>query len=477
MRFFSSDKNESNDDDQSNVDVQNRAEDLNPDQAHDEHPERVSSDPVSVPQQRSGSPWADAPGTAQDDADAELADAERADGSAEQPPFHEPSAQPTAFGASTVGGAVAASAMANPQNDAWDVTDRDTDAASGVADDRSVAPGDGVVTDEASPWAGGLDGRTDQRTGSDAAGFDEARRDEARSDAAGFDEARSDEVRSNEDRRDVDAAMDDRGTFDDPRLRDELADTGGPDPTPPDVAVETDTVTTYGPDGTATSEETRAGADADRAGDEPALRDEGGFDDPTAVDPATRQPLDTDTDVNRDTDVDRDTFDDRGIATDRDTAADSDAVPAAAGVAAGAAAGATAGAVAAHRAADRATGADTTDIEARDTAVTPGAGGDTERPTGDRKPGTVAAPNLGSLFGESDAQTFHDRWRDVQLRFVDSPRDATNEAAALLDEAVDKLSANLRSQKDSLMHDSDDTEQLRVQLRGYRDMINRILDL
>jgi hypothetical protein len=60
---------------------------------------------------------------------------------------------------------------------------------------------------------------------------------------------------------------------------------------------------------------------------------------------------------------------------------------------------------------------------------------------------------------------------------VDSPRDATNDAAALLDEAVDKLSASLRRQKDSLMQDSDDTEQLRVQLRGYRDMINRILDL
>jgi hypothetical protein len=89
----------------------------------------------------------------------------------------------------------------------------------------------------------------------------------------------------------------------------------------------------------------------------------------------------------------------------------------------------------------------------------------------------VTAPDLGSLFGESDAQTFRERWREVQLRFVDSPREATNDAAGLLDEAVEKLSTNLRTQKDSLMQDSDDTEQLRVQLRGYRDMINRILDL
>jgi hypothetical protein len=436
MRFFSSDRNESNDD-QSNVDVQNRAEEVNPDQAHDEHPERVSSDPIPVPQQRTGSPWADAPGTPADEsADAELADTERADGTEEPPPFHEPSPQPTAFGASTVGGAVAASAMANPQNDRWDVTDRDTDAASGVADDRSVAPGDGAVTDEASPWATGPDGGTAERTdrGDRPAGFGEERGDH------------------------VDAALEDRGTFDDPHVRDELADTGGPDPTPPDAAVETGTMTTFQPDGTMTTtdqtDRTEPGVDTDRVEGEPALRDEGTFEDPTAVDPATRQPLDTG----------RDTVEDRDGATGS--------------VAAGAAAGAAAGTMAA----DRSTRTDIRDLDAMDTtgpaetsapATDAGTGGHHAA----SMPGSVVAPDLGSLFGASDSQTFHERWREVQLRFVDSPKDATSDAAALLDEAVEKLSANLRAQKDSLKQDSDDTEQLRVQLRGYRDMINRILDL
>jgi hypothetical protein len=59
MRFFSNDSKDS-DDDQSNVDVQTRADEPNADQAHD-HPERVQSEPVPVPQQRTGSPWADAP--------------------------------------------------------------------------------------------------------------------------------------------------------------------------------------------------------------------------------------------------------------------------------------------------------------------------------------------------------------------------------------------------------------------------------
>src|SRR6185436_7526370 len=80
----------------------------------------------AVPQQRPGSPWDDRPG---DTTDA----------------VHDPAPQPTAFGAATPGGAVAASAAAGPYDDPDHDTHRSTDAASGVADDRSVAPGDGVL--------------------------------------------------------------------------------------------------------------------------------------------------------------------------------------------------------------------------------------------------------------------------------------------------------------------------------------------
>jgi len=66
MRFFSNDSDDARD--QSNVDVQTRNEQINDDQAHgDVNPDHVQSDPVAVPQQRSGSPWSDAPGTAADD--------------------------------------------------------------------------------------------------------------------------------------------------------------------------------------------------------------------------------------------------------------------------------------------------------------------------------------------------------------------------------------------------------------------------
>jgi hypothetical protein len=81
------------------------------------------------------------------------------------------------------------------------------------------------------------------------------------------------------------------------------------------------------------------------------------------------------------------------------------------------------------------------------------------------------------FFPAADIRGLKDRWREVQLRFVDDPKDATAEAAKLVDEAVDKLSNALRDQRGSLAKGSDDTEQLRVELRSYRDILDRLLGL
>ena len=386
MRFFSNDKDSR--DDQPAVEVQERVEQA-PDQPHGEHPERVSSDPVSVPQQRPGSPWSSTP-DAPEATGARPVTPGQADSGIE---FHEPAPQPTAFGASTVGGAVAASAMANPQNDTWSATARDSAADSFVGDDRTVAPGDGVVHDRA-----GAAG--DRVIDNDAP-------------VAG---TRPADV--------VDVALDDQGNFDDPHVRG--ADSGTrEDPTPPD-ARRTD-IADGGTDGAGggavagtAAAGTLAGAtvagaaagrrDDDRtgthrtdtgrtdAGRDTVLKDDGTFEAPRAVDPATERPLD-----------------------------------------------------------------------------------------GQSAPGTVpvaaastsaVSPATGSLFDRDDATSFQERWRDVQLRFVDSPKEATAEAAGLLDEAVDRLAASLRAQKNRLAGDgTEDTEKLRIELRGYRDMLNRLLDL
>lgn len=195
--------------------------------------------------------------------------------------------------------------------------------------------------------------------------------------------------------------------------------------TSPDATADGDT-TSYRPDGTviatgATAAPLATGprfttdtGTTDTSTADAALKDDGGFHDPQAVDPATDKPLES---------------------QDTGAAVAPPAVP-----------------VAADKRAD---------------TVTTGT-----------KPGAVTAPEVGALFAKDDAQALQERWRDVQLRFVDSPRDATSEAAGLVDEAVEKLTASLRSQKDALSGDNgEDTEKLRVELRGYRDMLNRILGL
>ena len=110
--------------------------------------------------------------------------------------------------------------------------------------------------------------------------------------------------------------------------------------------------------------------------------------------------------------------------------------------------------------------------------VDPATGNSMETPVPVAAPAPTPAPasaGTGRFFPDGDS--FTDRFRDVQLRFVDSPKEATAEAAALIDEAVDKLAGALRAQKSSLAGGSDDTEQLRVELRGYRELLNRLLAL
>ncbi|WP_341717330.1 hypothetical protein QQG74_26090 [Micromonospora sp. FIMYZ51] len=93
-------------------------------------------------------------------------------------------------------------------------------------------------------------------------------------------------------------------------------------------------------------------------------------------------------------------------------------------------------------------------------------------------PATVPA-GAATLFDETTAQGFRDRWRDVQLRFVDDPRAAAGEAQSLVDEAMQALSAALAEHKKKLggwqEAGSTDTEQLRVAVRGYRDFLDRVL--
>jgi hypothetical protein len=195
---------------------------------------------------------------------------------------------------------------------------------------------------------------------------------------------------------------------------------GTRDDSPVDLALDDDrdraTATTYGPDGTVNST------------DEPALRDEGTFDSPTVVEPATGEPV-----------------------TSADSSADagSDSSPASA--------------------------PETAREETSEPVVAPVPVTPAPAAASSSSPTSASATDGDRFFPDGDGLA--DRFRDIQLRFVDSPKEATAEAAGLVDEALDKLTAALKGRRESMASNSEDTEQLRVELRGYRELLNRVLGL
>jgi hypothetical protein len=91
---------------------------------------------------------------------------------------------------------------------------------------------------------------------------------------------------------------------------------------------------------------------------------------------------------------------------------------------------------------------------------------------------TAVEEPIAGLWGEETAQGYRDRWREVQLRFIDDPSAAAREANQLVEEAVGALTAELSRQKESLSGWSgEDTEQLRAVVRRHRDFLDRLLGL
>ncbi|WP_435207248.1 hypothetical protein [Micromonospora sp. bgisy143] len=111
--------------------------------------------------------------------------------------------------------------------------------------------------------------------------------------------------------------------------------------------------------------------------------------------------------------------------------------------------------------------------------TTEGVGGSLESAGTSRPAGSTVATDAATLLDGDTAQGFRDRWRDVQLRFVDDPHAAAGEAQALVEEAIQALASALAAQKNTLGGWQDagsaDTEQLRMAVRNYRDFLDRVL--
>jgi hypothetical protein len=89
---------------------------------------------------------------------------------------------------------------------------------------------------------------------------------------------------------------------------------------------------------------------------------------------------------------------------------------------------------------------------------------------------------LAPLFASDVAGGFRSRWDEVQIGFVDDPRQAVRQADELVAQVMQSLAqtfsnerANLEGQLEKA--DSASTENLRVALRRYRSFFQRLLSL
>ncbi|MER7519276.1 hypothetical protein [Streptomyces sp. NPDC126499] len=122
----------------------------------------------------------------------------------------------------------------------------------------------------------------------------------------------------------------------------------------------------------------------------------------------------------------------------------------------------------------------------RDTADRPGGGpapGEGRGPG--HGPGAAGGGPAGPLLGDGERDRLGERLHHALTAFVDSPRDSVAEAAEVLEATERQLIASLRDRRAALragwQENGDpegpgpDTEQLRLTLRTYREVTERLL--
>jgi hypothetical protein len=88
--------------------------------------------------------------------------------------------------------------------------------------------------------------------------------------------------------------------------------------------------------------------------------------------------------------------------------------------------------------------------------------------------------DLGPLFPPDEANNLRAKWDSVQVRFVDEPRQAVEEADRLIATTMKRLAGIFSEERLKLEHQWDrgddvSTEDLRVGLRRYRSFFSRLL--
>jgi hypothetical protein len=106
---------------------------------------------------------------------------------------------------------------------------------------------------------------------------------------------------------------------------------------------------------------------------------------------------------------------------------------------------------------------------------------------GDREQGPDGAAQAGPrddalepLFAEERSTELRERWRALQARFVDEPRETVSEADSLVAELLQELARGFSDARSSLegqwsAGDDVSTEDLRLSLQRYRSFFERLL--
>jgi predicted lipid-binding transport protein (Tim44 family) len=118
--------------------------------------------------------------------------------------------------------------------------------------------------------------------------------------------------------------------------------------------------------------------------------------------------------------------------------------------------------------------------EASTDASAPEAGATTPETPTDLKPGEAKPVVIKELWHEGAVDGYRERWHQVQVGFLDDPQEAATQAEALLDDVLEGLRTALADRKSELDSWSSttgqhDTEEMRVTVRGYRDLLDRLL--
>jgi hypothetical protein len=96
-------------------------------------------------------------------------------------------------------------------------------------------------------------------------------------------------------------------------------------------------------------------------------------------------------------------------------------------------------------------------------------------------PGDVPVETVAAFWESEAVDGYRDRWQQIQLRFIDDPRQAAEQAHTLVGDVLDSFTEAVQRQREDLSRwrsaQLDDTEELRMTVRRYRDYLDRLLGL